>query len=238
MWILHHARSFIDFFWSNDKVVWPSMTIHLTVLLIASSCFLLPLEHVLAEQGLSFLASPDAAPDVATPYNQTGFDPMSCGPIDYQGMRLSKPRAVDHCHDRTDRTPVVLVYSRTHLIYLFESGETVARYDVALGANGMDKRAEGDRRTPLGTYRLGVPRVSSRFGIFIPVLNPTLDQVQQRYTGSAIGIHGPERPRQCDGIVNIMSNWTEGCIAVANDQFIWDIAGFVVDHPGIHVHVY
>jgi hypothetical protein len=116
----------------------------------------------------------------------------------------------------------VVVDTTAHRLHLCERGAVKARFAVALGMNGVDKRRTGDNRTPLGIYPLGTPRASASFHRFVPVAYPTPAQARAGLTGSAIGIHGP--PRGLDGIARLQAlvatDWTAGCIAVATDDDI------------------
>jgi murein L,D-transpeptidase YafK len=102
----------------------------------------------------------------------------------------------------------------------------VGRYAVAYGWGGMDKREQGDKKTPLGTYRLGNPRASKAFGTFIHVGYPTRAQRAKGMTGSAIGIHGPHRNLVWAGRLNTLLNATDGCVMVTEED-IQAIAAWV-----------
>jgi murein L,D-transpeptidase YafK len=123
---------------------------------------------------------------------------------------------------------VIRLDNRT--LHLCEAGLAVAEYRVAIGRGGIGKRKEGDNKTPIGEYKLGEPRGSSRFGVFIPIGYPTAAQRRNGYTGSAIGIHGPSRSFAWAGWVNTAADWTEGCIAVVSDKQIREIAAWVRDN--------
>src|SRR5262249_47822529 len=101
---------------------------------------------------------------------------------------------------------------------------------VALGRGGTGKRVKGDRKTPLGTYALGQPRPSARFGVFIPVSYPTAEQRSQGFTGGEIGIHGPLRQFDAAGKVNTFVDWTDGCIALGTIEEVMKVATFVRKH--------
>jgi hypothetical protein len=137
--------------------------------------------------------------------------------------RRPRPKA-DPC--LPDRREVVVV-TADRALWLCEAGHGGARFRVAIGSGGVDKRSTGDRRTPLGTYPLGAPRPSSRFGTFIPVGYPTEEQKKLGFTGSDIGIHGPDRRLRWAGAINAWYDWTAGCIAVATDDEIGQVARFV-----------
>lgn len=87
-------------------------------------------------------------------------------------------------------------------------------FHVALGRGGVDKRAEGDSRTPRGRYTLGAARPSSRYHRFIPVGYPTASQAGQGFTGSDVGIHGPRDAFAWLGRTTVWVDWTRGCIAL------------------------
>lgn len=132
---------------------------------------------------------------------------------------------------------VVVVISQRRQLWLCHQGEAVARYRVALGRGGVDKRREGDGRTPLGTYTLGTPRPSAQFGIFIPIEYPRPDQAAQGFTGSKVGIHGPPRGLTEPEYPITYVNWTQGCIATALDEDIMSIAEFVrAGQPTLVIH--
>jgi murein L,D-transpeptidase YafK len=132
--------------------------------------------------------------------------------------------SADACRERGT---TVLVLADAHRLKLCQDGSTVATHRVALGRGGVDKRREGDARTPLGTYPLGRPGRSSEFHRFIPVGYPTEAQRHAGYTGSAIGLHGPSRGVRRLGRLTTWVDWTAGCIAVGADGDIEEIASWV-----------
>jgi murein L,D-transpeptidase YafK len=121
----------------------------------------------------------------------------------------------------------VVIHLSERTLHLCEAGLPAGKYRVAIGKGGAGKRSEGDSKTPIGEYALGAPRASSSFGIFIPISYPTASQRRDGCTGSAIGIHGPSRTFAWAGWMNTAADWTEGCIAVASDEAINEIAAWV-----------
>ena len=140
----------------------------------------------------------------------------------------------DPCQDRA--TSVLVDLNRGRL-YLCEDSKTVAKYRVALGQGGVDKRVEGDKKTPVGTYSLGNGRASSEYYRFLSVGYPTSQQKKQGYTGSAIGIHGPKKGFERWGRLNSRVNWTHGCIAVATHRVIVEIENWVRDQGVRKIHL-
>ncbi len=118
-----------------------------------------------------------------------------------------------------------------HILYICENGNTVKEFRVSLGKSGTGKKAEGDKKTPLGLYELGIPRKSHGFGMFIPIKYPTKEQSKMGYTGKDVGIHGPFVAFSWLGSLNTLFNWTLGCIAVGQTDQIKFIAAWIKSHP-------
>jgi len=131
----------------------------------------------------------------------------------------------------------MVVATGTRRLFLCDNGQARAEFRVALGSGGLGKQRQGDRRTPLGRYALGVPRRSPSFGVFVPVGYPTAAQAQAGYTGGAIGVHGPRREFVGAGLLNTVADWAAGCIAVGSDREINEISAWVraQPHPTIRI---
>jgi hypothetical protein len=140
--------------------------------------------------------------------------------------------------------------------------DAVARYRIDLGFQPVgDKGAEGDGRTPEGTYRVCTKNGRSRFHRFIGLSYPgpkdgergrregrisaaeqaAIVGASQRRTappwrtalGGAVGIHGGAQRRVIgDRVLGV--DWTHGCIAVT-DVEIESIFDFV--QPGTEVEI-
>ena len=110
------------------------------------------------------------------------------------------------------------------LLTLCEQGVATKSYRVSLGSGGMDKKLEGDRKTPIGQYRLGEPKSSVRY--------PTKMQKRAGFTGGDVGVHGPDRDFEYLGDMTVAINWTAGCVALGYDVEINEIADWVHEkHP-------
>jgi murein L,D-transpeptidase YafK len=124
----------------------------------------------------------------------------------------------------------IVVDTQNSRLYLYRnedgSPRFVADYYVSQGKLGSDKKAEGDRRTPLGVYHITsfIPqeklvgtygRLADMYGHgAFPLNYPNdLDRLQRR-TGSGIWLHGTpsdtySRPPQA----------SDGCVVLANPDF-------------------
>lgn len=116
--------------------------------------------------------------------------------------------------------------------------------NIAIGSNGSTSQKKVlDEKTPLGDFRINAIRASSRFRLFLAIDYPTMDDIQNAFDeerinedeyntlhqaqlrglpvpqntslGGHLGIHGVGY-----GNVEVHSrfNWTNGCIALTNDQ--------------------
>ncbi|HBG91891.1 MAG TPA: hypothetical protein DDX12_00265 [Nitrospiraceae bacterium] len=121
----------------------------------------------------------------------------------------------------------LLVDTKQHKMWLCQESKPVGEYKVAIGKGGINKIKQGDNKTPLGEYTLGIPRPSSRFGTFIPIGYPTQEQISRGYTGSDIGVHGPYRFFKWHGNSTAWPDWTRGCIAVGTDRAISEVARWI-----------
>ncbi len=140
-------------------------------------------------------------------------------------MVAASPRA--GARECPPRGVLLVVRAGPHRLYECDGGKMVATFRVALGSGGVGKRARGDAKTPLGTYRLGSPRPSASFHVFIPIGYPTAAQRRRGFTGAAVGVHGPARAFRWAGEANVLVDWTLGCIAVKSDHAIDAIARWV-----------
>ena len=137
---------------------------------------------------------------------------------------------------------------KTQRLMIVREGEEVREvFPISSGRGGPgDKRRLGDRKTPIGSYRIVGFNDSSKFDYFIRLNYPNVkdafyglksetisrddfDRIvaalrrnrlppQDTALGGAIGIHGigPETPTKLR--IHDNMDWTEGCIALTNEQ--------------------
>lgn len=109
---------------------------------------------------------------------------------------------------------------------VYRKGEWVRTYHhVSFGRVPGDKLHEGDRKTPLGLYRMIGRRRHPRWSRFILLDYPNVrdrevNRMAQeqgrapRGPGGQIGIHGSDEPVLNQGGVD----WTYGCISLLNED--------------------
>jgi murein L,D-transpeptidase YafK len=132
----------------------------------------------------------------------------------------------------------IRIAKAAHTLTLVTDGTVVRTYRVAIGPGGPGpKRMEGDRVTPVGTYR-----VVGRFGLYHQFLTLSYPNAEDRRrhaqlraeglvpagvgVGGGIGIHGTGSA-EWNGI-HKETDWTLGCIAL-NDAEIDEVSAWAKD---------
>lgn len=128
------------------------------------------------------------------------------------------------------KADLVIVDKSKRTLQLIRDGRALKTFAVALGrAPQGDKRMEGDGRTPEGVYTLDWRNPESQFYRAIHVSYPRADDIAhaERWgvsPGGLIMIHG--LPNGIDDprvLGHPRIDWTNGCIAVTNEEMdeIW-----------------
>jgi murein L,D-transpeptidase YafK len=142
--------------------------------------------------------------------------------------------------------PFAIEIDKSERLLLVKNGDRVTRrFQVATGRGGLgDKRMRGDKKTPLGVYRITDFNEESNFHLFMSLNYPNVkdaffglknrlitrtefDRIvdavrndrrppQNTRLGSAIGIHGLGEENADKLKVQRHLDWTQGCIALTN----------------------
>ncbi len=124
----------------------------------------------------------------------------------------------------------IVIDKSDYELSVYDSKGWYATYPVVFGNNSLaDKRMEGDKNTPEGSFKIVTKRVHDKWCRFLAIDYPTAEsrekfnQRKQRgeipasaRIGGSIGIHGTW-PHE-DFVVDRYKNWTEGCISMKNDD--------------------
>jgi murein L,D-transpeptidase YafK len=109
-------------------------------------------------------------------------------------------------------------------MYLMVSGNVLKEYDIALGANPKGHKVqEGDEKTPEGTYTLDYLKLDSAFYKAMHVSYPNPNDIAKAKSlgvspGGFIMVHGQRNRLGWLSFVTQWFNWTNGCIALTNDE--------------------
>jgi len=122
------------------------------------------------------------------------------------------------------KADLVVVHKAARSLQLLRAGRVIATYRIALGRDpDGPKRREGDGRTPEGVYTLDWRNANSNFYRSLHVSYPREwdDRRAARWgvsPGGAIMIHGLPNGVSAERVGHPYVDWTDGCIALTNDQ--------------------
>lgn len=127
------------------------------------------------------------------------------------------------------RASMVIVEKQARRLMLLRDGKPLATYAMSLGGDPVGhKQREGDGRTPEGVYAIDFKHPRSRFHLAMHISYPNAgdrDSAQRRGVspGGDIMIHGLPNGLGWLGGLHRSRDWTDGCIAVTNEQIeeIW-----------------
>lgn len=124
----------------------------------------------------------------------------------------------------------IIIDKSDYELSVYDEQGWYATYPVVFGNNSLaDKKMEGDKNTPEGTFKIASKRIHDKWDRFMSLDYPTKEsweKFNQRKAkgeipasakiGGGIGIHGtwPHEDFQIDRY----KNWTWGCISMKNDE--------------------
>lgn len=134
--------------------------------------------------------------------------------------------STDFQNPSTEDNPVdlVVVQKRNRTLSLWKNSRLIKTFSImAMGANPVGQKVyEGDERTPEGQYYISRKHVSQNFQKFLGISYPNeKDKIlAQRFglsPGGNVGIHG-DSGGELGAVQRTKSNWTDGCIAMRNND--------------------
>ena len=124
----------------------------------------------------------------------------------------------------TDPVDKVLIEKQARRLTLLSEGEVLKTYKIALGGDPVGpKEREGDNKTPEGIYIIDARNDNSDFHLALHISYPNeRDRYRARQRGVSPGgdimIHGIKNGFSQIGASHAERDWTEGCIAVTNQE--------------------
>ncbi len=127
----------------------------------------------------------------------------------------------------------IVVYKSKRLMYLMKDGRILRKYHVALGRNPTGHKLEwGDFRTPEGKYVIDLKNADSNYFLSMRISYPdatdsSVASALQSNPGDWVMIHGMPNDRTAAQMQHPQSDWTNGCIAVTDQEMseIWRMVG-------------
>jgi murein L,D-transpeptidase YafK len=123
----------------------------------------------------------------------------------------------------------VVVLKKERTLQLLSHGKVIKSYKVALGGDPLGpKTRQGDHKTPEGVYTLDSRNAHSQFYKSIHISYPSARdrasaRAQRVSPGGDVFVHGLPNGYRWLGSSHRMKDWTDGCIAVTNQEIdeIW-----------------
>src|SRR5687767_5737057 len=120
----------------------------------------------------------------------------------------------------------ILIDKSDYELYVYDAKGWYATYPVVFGNNPLaDKKMEGDRCTPEGSFKIAAKRYHDKWSRFLAIDYPTKEHLAKfaerkrrgevpssASPGAGIGIHGTW-PHE-DFVIDRYKNWTNGCISL------------------------
>lgn len=140
----------------------------------------------------------------------------------------------------------IFIDKRTYVLAVVYKGRRIRQYRAVFGPDRIpDKMQKGDRRTPIGWFKVVAKKHDSRWERFILLNYPnkaSYEKFQERKReglipqgaeiGGSIGIHGTYPTGV--GMVDLGIGWTDGCISLKPKDVI-DLYHFVWDGTRVHI---
>lgn len=158
---------------------------------------------------------------------------VSAGAVIYINSHSKQPASIPD----TVIIDKVLVMKSQRVLKLLSNDTVIQSYKIALGANPVGhKQQKGDNRTPVGSYTLDYKNENSIAHRSIHISYPNAaDKARPQSLGVDAGgdimIHGQMNGFGHLAWFNQKRDWTEGCIAVTNDEMDEIMAAVNVGTP-------
>jgi murein L,D-transpeptidase YafK len=125
----------------------------------------------------------------------------------------------------------IVVYKHQRRLVLLSDGKELRSYKVALGGEPSGpKMRQGDHRTPEGSYVLDSRNANSHFYKAFHISYPSSKDIAAARKlgvspGGDIMLHGLPKEYAFVGKAHALHDWTDGCIAVSNEEMdeIWKL---------------
>jgi len=126
---------------------------------------------------------------------------------------------------------LIVVMKSKRVLFLMKEGKILKAYRVALGKSPVGKKTtQGDGKTPEGRYYIIGRNPNSNFYKAMKISYPNEQDSKVASSlgvnpGGGIMIHGLSKKVEYLGKYHIIEDWTEGCIAVTNEEMeeIWQL---------------
>ncbi len=125
----------------------------------------------------------------------------------------------------------IVVFKEQHRMVVYYRSKELKSYSISLGKNPVgQKQMEGDKKTPEGLYKISGRNPNSKFHLSLRISYPDKKDIENAKLngyepGGDIMIHGLPNNMSLLEDYYLNTDWTDGCIAVANEEIeeLWNV---------------
>jgi murein L,D-transpeptidase YafK len=144
-----------------------------------------------------------------------------CVPVPALGLSPAMDGPVDR----------IIIEKSKRTMTLMKQDKEIKIYKIALGRDPVGPKVQmGDKKTPEGLYFVDYKVRNSIYHRALHLNYPNQDDIERARSlgvtpGNSIMIHGMNQDKLWMGDVQYLFNWTNGCIALTNDEIeeVWDL---------------
>src|SRR5215213_11655923 len=138
---------------------------------------------------------------------------------------VTAPSSKRNLNKTLPKSPIRIVVDKSsYELYVYDAEGWFATYPVVFGNRSLeDKKMEGDRNTPEGSFKIVTKRVHEKWDRYMGLDYPTKESLAKfndrkrrgeipanASPGGGVGIHGTW-PND-DFVIDCYKNWTNGCV--------------------------
>lgn len=135
-----------------------------------------------------------------------------------------EPRSATSSEAATESPDRIVIRKSAHTMTLERNGHVLRTYKVALGGVPIGaKEQQDDHKTPEGQYFVDAKNAHSQFYMALHLSYPNAgDRARAKKLGVSPGrdveIHGLGKKYGWIGARHRLTDWTDGCVAVTNEE--------------------
>lgn len=130
----------------------------------------------------------------------------------------------------TDDIDFIIINKSQRELQMLYKNKVINKFKISLGFDPIGKKIKkGDGKTPEGLYYLENKVANSAFHLALKISYPNNWDIRNAlkqgfHPGGQIMIHGLPNKNFDKSYHNILHDWTEGCIAINNQQirYLWN----------------
>jgi murein L,D-transpeptidase YafK len=152
------------------------------------------------------------------------FHKMTASAVTSLAVLCATSAMMGQVPEKNESADRIVIVKSARTMTLESSGQPIKSYKVALGGQPIGaKQQQGDHKTPEGEYFVDAKIAHSQFYLALHLSYPSAeDKARARKLGVSPGgdveIHGLGKKYGWIGARHRLTDWTDGCVAVTNEE--------------------